>query len=369
MQIEDLALVFTPQLGVKGVVHLLECFGSAERIFSASESELREVGRLREEAVCNLMERTGFRAARREWEYCERNAIRILASTDEGYPSLLREANDYPHILYGVGDLKALQGPCLSMVGTRDYTPYGSRVCDYLIRELAERVPNLVIVSGLAFGVDSICHRLALECGVRTVAVVANPLPQVTPAQHTRLAHEIVERGGAIVSELPSSTKQNGNFYVARNRIIAALSEGTVLVESSASGGSLLTAQYADGYNRVVMAPPGRVGDRTAQGPNTLIRNRKAQMILSAEDVIRELMWDVNLEGVRERDLQKVPVSLTRDEEGLLSCFRSDDPLTLSELQELSSLDTGTLTALLIGLELSGSIRQLPGNRYEKLRR
>lgn len=368
MQIEDLALVFTPQLGVKGVVHLLECFGSAERIFAASEAELRKVGHLRDEAVRNLVERVGFRAALREEEYCRCNGIETLASTDSDYPPLLREANDYPHILYGMGNMAALQGNCLSIVGTRDYTPYGERVCGYLIRELAERVPDLVIVSGLAFGIDSICHRLALACGVRTVAVIANPLPEVTLAQHSRLAREIIDHGGAILSELPSSAKQKGNFYVPRNRIIAALSEGTVLIESAASGGSLLTAQYADGYNRVVMATPGRVGDRTAQGPNALIRNRKAQMVLSAEDVIRELMWDVNLQGVRDRKKEE-PQPLTRDEEGLLGCFRSDDPLSVSELQELSALDMGALTALLIGLELSGAIRQLPGNRYEKLRK
>lgn len=368
MQIEDLALVFTPQLGVKGVAHLLSCFGSAERIFAASEGELRHEGYLREEAIRHLVGRTGFRAAEHELAYCRRHGIEPLASTDAAYPPLLREVGDYPHILYGVGDLAALRGNCLSMVGTRDYTPYGERLCGYLIRELAERVPDLVIVSGLAFGIDSICHRLALECGVRTVAVVANSLPEVTPAQHRHLAREIVERGGAIVSELPSSAKQQGRLYVPRNRIIAALSAGTVLIESAASGGSLITAQYADGYNRVVMATPGRVGDRTAQGPNMLIRNRKAQMVLSAEDVIRELMWDMELSGVRERRREE-PQPLTRDEEGLLSCFRSDDPLSVGELQELSSLDMATLTALLLGLELSGAIRQLPGNRYEKLRR
>ena len=366
MQIEDLALVFTPGLGVKGVAHLLACFGSAERIFAASEAELREVGELREGVARNLVTRTGFRAAQNEIAYCREHGIWTLASTDDNYPTLLREADDYPHVLYGMGDPKALQGPCLSIVGTRDFTPYGERVCGYLIRELAERIPDLVIVSGLAFGIDSICHRLALECGLRTVGVIANPLPQVTPTQHSHLAREMVERGGAVVTELSSATKQNGAFYVPRNRIIAALSEGLILVESAASGGSLITAQYADGYNRTVMATPGRVGDRTAQGPNTLIRNRKAQMVLSAEDVIRELMWDVHLKSVRERPKEE-SVPLTRDEEGLLGCFRSDDPLSVAELQELSSLDMATLTALLVSLELAGVIRQLPGNRYEKL--
>ena len=234
---------------------------------------------------------------------------------------------------------------------------------------MAERIPNLTIVSGLAFGVDSACHRLALEYGLKCVAVVANPLPDVTPVQHSNLAREIVESGGAIISELPSSTHQNGMLYVARNRIIAGLSEGTIVIESGASGGSLLTAGYADDYNRVVMATPGRIGDRSAIGTNALIRNRKAQMVLSAEDIIKELMWDVNLKEELQRPAPLLRVELTRDEAGLLNCFRSDDPLSMAELEELSSLDHPTLTALLLSLEISGEIRQLPGNRYEKLRR
>lgn len=369
MTILDLALALTPHLGVKGTKHLLECFGSAERIFSCSEGELRGEASLREEALKGILSRVAMRSAERELDHLQRNGLWALASTDEEYPALLREVNDNPHILYGMGDREALRGPMLSMVGTREQSPYGERVCRYLIEGLAERIPNLVIVSGLAFGIDGVCHRLALECGLRTVAVVANPLPGVTPTQHSHLAREIMERGGAILSELPSSTKQKGVFYVARNRIIAALSEGTVVVESPATGGALLTAQYADGYNRTVMAVPGRVGDRTALGPNLLIRNRKAQMVLSAEDIVRELMWDLNLEQEYIPPKRAEVEPLTPDEEGLLGCFRSDDPLTFAELVELSSLEPASLNALLVGLELSGAIRQLPGNRYEKLRR
>lgn len=368
MTIHDLALALTPHVGVKGAKHLLECFGSAQRIFSLSEEELLSGASLRADALKGILSRAGMRAAEREADYLQRHRLWALASTDEEYPALLREINDNPHIIYGMGHREALQGPMLTMVGTREQSPYGERVCGYLIRELAERIPNLVIVSGLAFGIDSVCHRLALECGLRTVAVVANPLPEVTPTQHTPLAREIVERGGAILSELPSTAKQKGTFYVARNRIIAALSEGTVVIESPATGGALLTAQFADSYQRTVMATPGRVGDRTAIGPNMLIRNRKAQMVLSAEDIIRELMWDLHLKEEYTPPTPEVQ-PLTADEEGLLGCFRSDDPLTYAELIELSSLDAGTLTALLVSLELSGAVRKLPGNRYEKLRR
>lgn len=368
VKIEDLALTMTAGLGVKGVVHLLDRFGSAERIFAASEAELRGVAQLRGKAVENLLGRSGFAAARREEAYCYKHGLRAVASTDADYPPLLREINDYPHVLYIKGAVEALQGPCLSMVGTREKSHYGERICMELIRGLAERIPDLVIVSGLAFGLDAICHRAAMNCGLRTVAVVPCTLPEVMPSGHTHLAREIVETGGAVVTELPSIAKQAGDFYPARNRIIAGLSEGTVVIESPVGGGSLQTANYADGYGRAVMALPGRVGDVSALGSNILIRNQKARMVLSAEDIVRELGWDLRPRMVRPvQPREEIP--LTADEQGLLGCFRSDDPLSLAELQELCGLDPGALSVLLVGLELSGAVRQLPGNRYEKLRR
>ena len=366
MTLDDLALALTPSLGVKGIRHLLACFGSAEAVFAASEADLRRAGQLREPALRSLLGRAGFRAAEHEAAHAARHGLKIVAQTDIEYPPLMREMNDNPHILYIEGAAEALHGPCLSLVGTREASPYGERVCDRLIRDLAARIPDLVVVSGLAFGIDSICHRAALAYGLRTVAVVASALPDITPAQHAGLARDIVAAGGAVVSELPSSTRQNGSYYVARNRIIAGLSEGTVVVESPASGGALVTANCADSYNRVVMAVPGRIGDRTAWGTNALIRNRKAQMILSAEDIIRELMWDLRPETAPERPQpQAEPLPLTDDEARLLACFRSDDPMTAAELAAASGFDAGALSALLVGLELAGAVRQLPGNRYE----
>lgn len=368
MTIEDLALTMTAELGVKGVVHLLERFGSAERIFAASEAELREVGRLRGAAVKNLCRRSGFAAARREEAYCRKHGLRAIASTDPDYPLPLHEISDYPHVLYIKGDAGALRGPCLSMVGTRMMTHYGERVAIGLIRGLAERIPDLVVVSGLAFGIDSVCHRAAMACGLRTVAVVPCALPGVVPSSHTRLAQEIVETGGAIVTELPSSTVQTGDLYPARNRIIAGLSEGTVVVESPALSGSLQTADHADGYGRTVMAVPGRTEDERSLGANLLIRNQKARMILSAEDILRELSWDLRPKMVRPvRPAEPIP--LTADEQGLLGCFRTDDPVSLAELQELCGLDPGAISALLVGLEMSGAVHKLPGNRYEKVRK
>ena len=186
------------------------------------------------------------------------------------------------------------------------------------------------------------------------------------PAQHTAVAHDILDHGGALVTELHSQTRQNGTAYLARNRIIAGLSAGCVVIESPDSGGSLVTAQYADDYNRAVMAVPGRVTDRMSAGTNHLIRNRKAQLVLTAGDIVRELMWDFGTAPALLRQKPATP-QLTPDEAGLLGCFRTDDPLTVEALTESCGLNPGELATLLVGLELAGAVRQLPGNRYMKL--
>lgn len=366
MTIEDIALTLTPGIGTKGVVHLLEHFGDSEHIFAASEEELCSRARLRPDLARRISQRVALPAAEREWEYCRRNDIRIIASTDPQYPPLLRETPDYPHVLYIRGNADALTGRCLSVVGTRDATPYGQRMCNDLVRGLAERVPRLCIVSGLAFGIDVAAHRAALAAGVQTVAVLPNPLPDVTPAQHRAVARDIVDAGGALVSELHSQVKQRGTFYLARNRIIAGLSAGTIVVESPCGGGSLMTAHCADGYDRTVMAVPGRAVDRTSRGTNLLIRNKKAQLILTAEEIIEELMWDVTQPDVGPRPQAQAP-ELTHDEADLLGCFRTSDPLSVDELGVLTGFDTADLAVLLLGLEMAGAVRQLPGNRYVRL--
>lgn len=366
MVIEDLALQFTPGLGLKGTAHLLELFGTAEHIFAASKEELVERAELRPAVAEELVRRSGFSAAERELKHCTKHAIRLLASTDKEYPALLREIPDYPHVLFVQGEVDALADRTLAMVGTRTATPYGQSVCNNLVEGLSERIPRLKIISGLAFGIDAAAHRAAIEFGVKTVGVLANPLPTITPVQHTDLAREILRSGGALVSELNSQTKLKGVHYLSRNRLIAGLAAGCIVVESPAGGGSLATADYADTYHRAVMAVPGRISDRNSLGTNHLIRTRKAQLVASAEDVIRELMWDFGEDPASFRAKPATP-ELTHDEEGLLGCFRTSDPLTVEQLRELTGLDTGELTALLIGLELSGAVRQLPGNRYMKL--
>ena len=366
MTLEDIALQMTSGIGVKGAAHLLEIFGNARNIFNASSDELIQKAALRPQIARNIVQKQAFSDAEKEIAYCQRHGIQIIASTDPQYPPLLHEIPDYPPVLYVKGKVNVLSTRCISMVGTRQATPYGQTMCNRLVDQLAERIPELCIVSGLAFGIDVAAHRAALAAHVPTIAVLANALPGVTPAQHAGVARDILAHGGALVSELHSQSKQNGNFYLTRNRIIAALSAGCIVVESPDSGGSLVTAHYADGYNRTVMAVPGRATDRTSSGTNHLIRNRKAQLVMSADDVIRELMWDLGENPAMFRPQAPTP-ALTSDEERLLSFFTTSDPQPFETLAEQSGLNPGELTVLLVGLELSGAIRQLPGNRYMKL--
>lgn len=366
MTIEDIALQMTPGIGVKGAVHLLATFGDARQVFAATAEELIGEAQLRPDVAKQIADRKAFAAAEKEMEHCRRNNIAAIASTDPEYPSLLLHTPDYPHILYAQGDLAALSARTLSVVGTRECTPYGQQMCNRLVEGLAERVGGLCIVSGLAFGIDAAAHRAALAYGIPTVAVLANTLPGVMPTQHSGIANDILAHGGALVTELHSQTKQNGTGYLARNRIIAGLSTGCLVVESPYSGGSLSTAEYADSYFRSVMAIPGRATDRASSGTNHLIRSRKAQLVMTAEDIIRELMWDTGDNPAAPRKKAATP-ELTHDEEGLMCCFRTDDPLTIEELAELSGLDAGHLAVLLVGLEIAGAVRQLPGNRYMKL--
>ncbi|MDR2894588.1 MAG: DNA-processing protein DprA [Alistipes sp.] len=363
MNVNDIALTLEHGVGAKTAAALIAAFGSADAVYAAAPAEITRRCEISEAKARRFIRREAHRQAEAELEYVARNALAAIASTDSEYPALLREATDPPHVLYVRGSVEALGMRCVSMVGTRQISAYGQTMCDRLVRELAERVPGLCIVSGLAFGVDVHCHRAALRYGVPTVAVVANTLPEVTPAQHADVARDIVAHGGAIVSECHSNSRQTGDFYLSRNRIIAGLSEGTVVVEAPHKSGALSTAEFALGYQRIVMAVPGRATDSAAFGSNGLIKSERAAMVCSGEDIVRALAWDLYVPEVGEKP-RSVPAGLSADAAGLLGCFRSGDEVSVDALGELTALDYSSLAPLLIELEFAGRVRRLPGGNY-----
>ena len=366
MVIEDLALLFIRGLGSRGIVHLIDHFDSAEAIFSAPLNALINDAKLRKDVAERIVAGEGMQEAKREIEYCRKNQIYPIAATDEEYPETLRETSDRPHVLFVKGNIEALHMHTLSMVGTREASPSGIHAADKIIAGLAAQLPDICIVSGLAYGIDSACHRSALAHNVTTVAVVADILPNVSPAPNRNLADEIIRQGGAIVSELHSQSKQNGQLFIARNRIIAALSMGTIIVESPASGGSLATADIADSYGRTLMALPGRITDTQSFGSNNLIRCGKARMVLTANDVMEDLGWSTiqPIEAIAETSSL---AKLNPTEQLIYKAFDTATTLDWATLIATTGLTMGELAMALMDMELKGVVRCLPGKRYERI--
>lgn len=370
MTIYDLALLFTPALGTKGVNHLIDTFGSADAVFRAPEEVLLSRAGLRPSIAKDIVARTALATAEREMAYCEKHHIFAVAATDSVYPPLLKECDDRPHVIFVQGNIGALVRPSVAFVGTRTISTYGQVAGRRLVEQLHERVPDVSIVSGLAFGNDENAHRAALEVGATTVAVIANALPEVAPAGNRSLADRILAAGGAIVTEVSSQHKNTGKFFPARNRIIAGLASGTVVVESPYEGGSLITAECALSYGRSVMAVPGRAFDKNSYGSNLLIKQNKAAMVCSGGDVVYELGWDV----VQTEEVTLAPtiaptetLNITHEERTLLDAMRTGEVVEYEMLVERTGFAPQRVVALLTSLELCDAVRILPGRKCERI--
>lgn len=364
MLIDDIALTLQPRIGPRTAAHLLACFGTAGELYEATAGEIVARAELNPDLASQIAAKSCHRLAQQELAYCNKNGVTVIPSTSEDYPTLLRECGDHPHVLYYKGERVALGNRrTLSIVGTRRMSAYGQKVCERLISELASMYPDLVIVSGLAYGVDGASHRAALAHGAATVAVLPNPVTTIYPSQHARLAEEMIARGGGIVSEYNSRTKMKGVTFLARNRIIAGMSAGTLIVESPAKGGSMITARLAEGYDRSVMAVPGRIGDTMSEGTNRLIATERARMVCSGEDIARELMWDIHKTGAAT---VFDPSVLSPGAQKLLIHIREGETISIDALACDSEMSVAELAPLLFELECEGAVRMLPGKLYEK---
>lgn len=364
MTTADIALTLQAGLGPTTAARLIDRFATADAIYAASETTLVEAG-LRRDIAKAVTAHTAFAQAETEQKRMARYGIEAIAATDADYPPLLRDTPDRPHVIYIMGNRAALAQRTLSIVGTRNSSSYGAIITDRMVEYLAKRIPNLCIVSGLAFGTDSNAHRAALQHGLHTVAVVPACLPDVVPSEHTALARDIVAQGGLLISESTQFTHFTRNNFVSRNRIIAALSAGTIVVESKRDGGSMTTASFASGYNRTLMAVPGRATDTVAEGSNRLIVSREAAAVCSGEDVIREMCWDFTDATVGVLNFDRTPVEA--EQQRLLDAMPDAESISTDDLAERTALDKGTLSELLISLELDGYIKRLPGDCCQKI--
>jgi DNA processing protein len=372
---EWLALNMTPGIGPRAATKLLEHFGSAERVFGSRRREL-EALRLRPETVDSILARDTFDKAAEEIDRVREMGADVLILDDGVYPALLKEIQDPPITLYVKGKwMECLDQPCVAMVGSRRCSTYGQNAALMLARDLAEK--GVTIISGLARGIDAAAHRGALDAGGKTVAVLGTGLDQVYPRDHKKLVEEILESGGAIVSEFPLETPPAPQNFPYRNRVISGLSLGICVVEASEQSGSLITARLAMEQNREVFAVPGNITSKTSFGSNYLIKGAGAKLVQQWQDIAAELPPDIAAKLLpppqkKEKDsalveqLQLVPNGLTVNECAVWKLLSHDEPLHIDEIAEKTELSISELTGALFGLEVRELIRALPGKCYVK---
>lgn len=297
------------------------------------------------------------------------NGVMPLCMNDENYPQRLRQCDDAPLMLFYKGNINLNQRRVICVVGTRRNTIYGEDLIRRFMRDLRQLCPQLLVVSGLAYGVDIIAHRQALQNGYPTVGVLAHGVDYLYPARHKQTADEMVKKGGLLTEFLTQTNADKVNF-VRRNRIVAGISDACVVVESAAHGGGLITASLARTYNREVFAFPGNVGSQYSEGCNNLIRDNVAGLISNADDFVKSMNWDddVKLQRAQQVGIERqLFPDLSTEERRVVSALKKHNDLQINMLSVQADIPIAHLTAILFSLEMKGVLKALPGGMYHLL--
>ena len=357
-----LALSMAKGMHPKVVEELLGRIGSEEDFFSMPERELQRItgGKLKiltDEYRSELLKR-----AEAEERFCADNNVRCTYFTDPAYPRRLLECDDAPAMLYSLGSTDLNARHVISIVGTRNATTYGVNFINRLIEDLTRRLDDIVVVSGLAMGCDIAAHKKAMDSGIPTVGVVAHGLDTLYPAEHRRYAARMVHEGGMLLTDYPHATLPHRGNFLARNRIVAGISDAVIVVESGAPrGGALHTARLGMMYNRDVFALPGRSSDLYSAGCNMLIKKNVAHLMENADDIIETMGWQTRPD---EGGQQELFPELSPQQQLLLNHLRHHGECQINTLTATLGIPVGQLMAILTEMEFNGFVTALPGARY-----
>jgi len=362
--LNQLALTLVPNIGDVQAKILVNHFGDASSIFKAKKSALEKIEGVGEVRAKSIKEFDDFHLAEQEIKFIEKYKIKTLFLTDADYPKRLLNCYDSPTLLFykGTADLNASK--VISIVGTRSNTDYGKQFTENLVKDLSEQ--NIIIISGLAHGIDAIAHKSAIKNSLPTVGVVGHGLDKVYPSENTGLAKDMIKAGGGILSEFFSGTKPDKHNFPLRNRIVAGLSDATVVVETNIKGGSMITAKLADAYNRDVFAVPGRSIDKASSGCNHLIKYNKAILLTDTDELLDILGW-------REKKKEKVKqqkelfIELSAEEKQIVQLLQEKEMVHIDEINLQSGLTSSAAAAAILNLELQNVIASLPGKMYKLL--
>ena len=356
-----LTLQHIPFLGDASIKKLIAIFGSAAAVLQQPMKELLRVDGIGVHKLQSFWDETHRKSADEELNYIQKHNIRYDCYTDKEYPQRLKHCIDSPVILFSRGNINLDDSHIISIVGTRKVTTYGEKMVDALIEEMAPLNP--IIVSGFAYGVDILAHKAAIKQGLQTIGILAHGLNKVYPKTHAKYTKQLEERGGFMTDFWSSDPFVHTNF-LKRNRIIAGISEATLVIESGEKGGSLVTADFANGYARDVFAIPGKVGEAQSVGCNNLIKQQKAHLLTSAADLIYILNWQI--ETKQPAAVQKKLFVELDEEEKIVYRFLKEQGKELLDSIALScKMPTYKIAAILLNMELKGVVRPLPGKLFE----
>ena len=356
-----LLLKKVPNLGDSSIKKLINAVGSPQAVLAEKPVNLLKITGIGSHKIKGLSDKQHAVLADKELDFIFKNKVNVTCYDDPDYPSRLKHCVDGPVLLFSRGNIDLSNPKVISIVGTRKVTNYGVQFCENLIEQLAPLQP--VIVSGFAYGVDITAHKAAIRHSLQTIGCLAHGLNQIYPKSHARYMSDVEKNGGFFTDFWSSDTFDRKNF-LGRNRIIAGLSEATLVIESADKGGSLVTADIAHSYDREVFAVPGRATDTLSKGCNTLIKTQKAHMLTNAADIIYMLGWDVS-ENKKQTVQKQLFVELNTEEKHIYNFLKEAGKESLDIIALHCSIPTFKVASLLLTMELKGVIRPLPGKQFE----
>ena len=370
--VSSIALTKLNGLSLLNARTLLDSLGSASEVFAHRKDIVGVIPDASKRLVAAFDHTDeALRLAEEEMKFVEQKRLRVLTLNDVDYPQRLRECEDAPLVLYYCGSANLNSQRVISIVGTRKCSEYGREVCNNFIADLKRYYPDMLIVSGLAYGIDVCAHRAALDNGMSTIGVLAHGLDTIYPSMHRQIAADMVHRQGGLLTEYGvHTTPEKGNF-VRRNRIVAGMCDACIVVESSERGGSLITAELAMEYNRDVFAFPGRVYDEYSRGCNNLIRRQQATLLTGVEDLLEAMGWANPLatDVAKPRAVQQELFPEINDEErALLNTLKDVDDKHVNQIAIDSNIPYARASMILFDLEMKGLVKALGGARYRLIR-
>ena len=357
-----IALTKIPLVGAVTAKNLVSYCGGVREVFETKNRALQKIPGIGPQTAASILTRSALLEAEKELQFIEKERIEPIFYLDKDYPQRLRHFGDSPVMLYYKGTANLNHFRTVAIIGTRTPTPQGLSICEKLTEELAPFNP--LIISGLAYGIDIAAHRKALDIGLDTLAVLGHGLSRIYPAPHKKTAFEIIGQGG-LVTEFASHINPDRENFPMRNRIVAGLSDAVVVVETAKRGGSIITAQLANGYNKDVFAFPGRIKDKFSQGCHWLIKSNLANLTEGAADIAKTIGWETtSFDKGKKEAQQELFLSLSEDEKGVVDLIQQEEEIGIDQLSLRTKMTSSKLASILLNLEFKGIVRSLPGKRY-----